>query len=77
MATKKQSTRDVKVKTRAEQMEDLLKLRTDYRESRKSHQMGELVNPRVLREHRKAIARLMTQLHLPTDNVKTAVKEEK
>lgn len=52
----------VEVKTLAQLNEELVTLRNDYRESRRSHQMGELVNPRVLTTQRKAIARALTAI---------------
>jgi ribosomal protein L29 len=50
------------VKTLAQLQEELVKLQNDYRESRRSHQMGELVNPRVLTVQRKSIARSQTAI---------------
>lgn len=50
------------VKTIAELNEELTALRNDYRESRRSHKMGELVNPHVLTVQRKAIARKLTAI---------------
>ena len=48
------------VKTLDQLKEDVTKLQNDYRESRRSHQMGELVNPHVLTVQRKSIARALT-----------------
>lgn len=51
---------DATKKTLAQLNEEVEKLRNDYRESRRSHQMGELVNPHVLTVQRKSIARALT-----------------
>ncbi len=48
------------VKTLDQLNEEVVKLQNDYRESRRSHQMGELVNPHVLTVQRKSIARALT-----------------
>lgn len=58
------------VKTVAQLHEELAKLRAEHQESRRSHRMGELVNPHVLTTQRKAIARTLTQIN------RAAVKEE-
>jgi len=50
------------VKTLDQLKEELVKLQNDHRESRRSHQMGELVNPLVLRTQRKSIARALTAI---------------
>ncbi|MGV9001757.1 MAG: 50S ribosomal protein L29 [Candidatus Saccharimonadaceae bacterium] len=60
--TTKKAVKAIEVKTLAQLEEDLLKLQNDYRESRRSHQMGELVNPRVLTVQRKSIARSQTAI---------------
>lgn len=52
----------VEVKTLDQQKEELVKFQNEHRESRRSHQMGELVNPRVLRTQRKSIARSLTAI---------------
>ena len=56
MADKK-TTKATEVKTLAQLQEELLKLRAEHLESRKSHKQGELVNPHVLTVQRKGIAR--------------------
>lgn len=56
------SKKAVEVKTLEQLKEELVKLQNDYRESRRSHQMGELVNPRVLTVQRKSIARSLTAI---------------
>ncbi len=53
----------VAVKTVAELHEEVVKLQNDYRETQRSHRMGELVNPRALTVQRKAIARALTALN--------------
>jgi len=58
--TKATSKKAVEVKTLDQLKEEVVKLQNDYRESRRSHQMGELVNPRVLTVQRKSIARALT-----------------
>ena len=60
------------VKTREQLHEELTTLRTEYRESQRSHRGGELVNPHVLTMKRKAIARTLTALK----QAETAAKEE-
>ena len=63
------------VKTLDQLKEELVKVQNDYRESRRSHQMGELVNPRVLTVQRKAVARAMTAVRQA--EIAEATKEEK
>ncbi len=67
------ATKATEVKTLAQLQEELVTLQNDYRESQRSHRMGELVNPRVLTVQRKAIARALTAISLAS---KEAVKEE-
>ena len=50
------------VKTLAQLQEELVTLRADHQESRRSHRAGELVNPRVLTHTRKEIARISTAI---------------
>lgn len=52
----------VEVKTLDQLNEELVKAQNDHRESRRSHQMGELVNPHVLTVQRKSIARALTAI---------------
>ena len=52
----------VEVKTLDQLKEELITRQNDYRESRRSHQMGELVNPHVLTVQRKSIARSLTAI---------------
>ncbi len=52
----------VEVKTLDQLKEELTTLRNDHRESRRSHQMGELVNPHILTVQRKSIARALTAI---------------
>ena len=67
------ATKAAEVKTLDQLQEELVTLQNDYRESQRSHRMGELVNPRVLTVQRKAIARALTAISLAS---KEAVKEE-
>ena len=61
--TTKASTKEaVEVKTLDQLKEELVKLQNDHRESRRSHQMGELVNPHVITVQRKSIARALTAI---------------
>lgn len=71
--TKKKAVKAAEVKTLDQLKEELVTLQNDYRESQRSHRMGELVNPRVLTVQRKAIARALTAISLAS---KEAVKEE-
>ena len=61
------------VKTLDQLQEELVTLRNDHRESRRSHQMGELVNPHVLTVQRKSIARALTAI---SQAERAALKEE-
>ena len=58
--TKAPAKKATEVKTLEQLNEEVTKLQNDYRESRRSHQMGELVNPHVLTVQRKSIARALT-----------------
>lgn len=60
--SKKAAKKTVEVKTLAQLHEELATLRNDLQESRRSHRMGELVNPRVIGTQRKAIARALTAI---------------
>ena len=71
--TKAPAKNAVEVKTLAQLQEELVALQNDYRESRRSHRMGELVNPRVLTVQRKSIARSQTAVR--QDEI-AATKEE-
>ena len=62
VAKKGTSKKVVEVKTLDQLKEELVKLQNDHRESRRSHQMGELVNPHVLTVQRKSIARAHTAI---------------
>lgn len=52
----------VEVLTLDQLKEELVTRQNDHRESRRSHQMGELVNPHVLTMQRKSIARALTAI---------------
>lgn len=60
--TKAATKKAVEVKTLDQLKEELVQVQNDYRESRRSHQMGELVNPRVLTVQRKSVARALTAI---------------
>ena len=72
-ATKAKEATEVKT---AEQLNnDLVTLLAENLESRRSHRLGELVNPHVLTVQRKNIARLHTAIAAANRN--EAVKEDK
>ncbi|MFZ1242949.1 MAG: 50S ribosomal protein L29 [Candidatus Saccharimonas sp.] len=50
------------VKTLEKLREELTAKQNDLLESRRSHKLGELVNPRVLKSLRKDVARLLTEV---------------
>ena len=78
-APAKKTVKATEVKTIAQLQEELVKLQNDYRESRRSHQMGELVNPRVLTVQRKSVARAHTavrQAEIAAANQSSNLKEE-
>lgn len=60
MAKAKEATT---VKTVADLQAEVQTLQVEYRETQRSHRMGELVNPRALTVQRKAIARALTALN--------------
>ena len=62
-STKTTAKKATEVKTLAQLQEELLTLRNDHQESRRSHRMGELVNPHVLTVQRKGIARSLTAIN--------------
>ncbi len=70
---KKAEQKAVEVKTLAQLHEELATLRADNLESRRSHRLGELVNPHVLTTQRKAIARTLTAIAAAE---RAAAKEE-
>ncbi len=61
-APKVEAKKAVEVKTLDQLQEELTTLRNDLQESKRSHRMGELVNPHVLTTQRKAIARALTAI---------------
>ncbi len=65
MAKAKEATT---VKTLVELQEEVMKLQTEYRETQRSHRMGELVNPRALTVQRRAIARALTALNAASNS---------
>ncbi len=73
----KKAVKATEVKTLEQLHEELSTLRNDHQESRRSHVMGELVNPRVLTVSRKKIARVLTALkQAELAAVKSETKEE-
>mgnify|MGYP000147111465 FL=1 len=60
--TKKTAKKADVVKTIDELRAELATKQQDLNDSRRSHKAGELVNPRVLRQIRKEIARLHTAI---------------
>jgi ribosomal protein L29 len=73
MADTKKTAKATEVKTVEQLNDDLTTLIAENLESRRSHRMGELVNPHVLTVQRKNIARLHTAIAAAN---KAAVKEE-
>lgn len=63
-APAKKVTKASEVKTLEQLKAELVSLQNEHRESRRGHQMGELVNPHVLTTQRKAIARVHTAIKL-------------
>ena len=61
--TKKTAKKADIVKTIDELRAELATKQQDLNDSRRSHKAGELVNPRVLGQIRKEIARLHTAIH--------------
>ena len=61
--TKKTAKKADVVKTIDELRVELATKQQDLNDSRRSHKAGELVNPRVLGQIRKEIARLHTAIH--------------
>ena len=57
MADKKTTKKATEVKTIDELQAELVTLQAEHLESRRSHKLGELVNPHVLTVQRKGIAR--------------------
>lgn len=77
--TVKKASKNEEVPTIAGLQEELKTLRNDHQESRRSHRLGELVNPHVLTTQRKKIARTLTQikqLETAEKATKLANKEE-
>ena len=60
MAKAKEATA---VKSLEDLQAEVVKLQNEYRETERSHRMGELVNPHALTTQRKAIARALTALN--------------
>lgn len=73
----KKAVKATEVKTLEQLHEELAQLRNDQQESRRSHRMGELVNPHVLTVARKNVARALTAIkQAEIAAVKSATKEE-
>ena len=60
--TKKAAKPAVEVKSLADLQKDLLAKQQDILAARQGHRAGELVNPRVITQTRKEIARLKTAI---------------
>jgi ribosomal protein L29 len=76
--TTKKTTKAVEVKTIEQLRDDLTNLLSENLESRRSHRMGELVNPHVLTVQRKNIARLHTAIAAANREAElSTMKEEK
>lgn len=73
-AAPKTAKKATEVKTLEQLHEELKTLRNENQESRRSHRMGELVNPHVLTVQRKNIARALTAIKQAEA---AATKEEK
>lgn len=71
----KKAVKATEVKTIDQLNDDLTALLAENLESRRSHRLGELVNPHVLTVQRKNIARLHTAI--AAANRTEAVKEDK
>ena len=76
--TKKTTKKADEVKTIDQLQEELVKLQAEHLESRRSHKLGELVNPHVLTMQRKGIARTHGAITAAQQSaVTTTLKEEK
>jgi len=72
------ATKATEVKTIEQLRDDLTALLAENLESRRSHRMGELVNPHVLTVQRKNIARLHTAIAAANRAaVEASTKEDK
>ncbi|HWT39788.1 MAG TPA: 50S ribosomal protein L29 [Dongiaceae bacterium] len=60
--TVKKAVKAAEVKTLTQLKEELVKLRADFDDARRSHRAGELVNPHTLTTQRKTIARTLTAI---------------
>jgi len=75
---KAKNAKAVEVKTVEQLNDDLVTLLAENLESRRSHRLGELVNPHVLTVQRKNIARLHTAIAAANrEAVEVSTKEEK
>ena len=73
----KKAAKAVEVKTVEQLNDDLIALLAENLESRRSHQLGELVNPHVLTVQRKNIARLHTAIAAANREAESSIKEDK
>jgi len=76
-APKVTKTKEAEVKTVAQLNNDLVALLDENLESRRSHRMGELVNPHVLTVQRKNIARVHTAIAAAIRAEAESIKEDK
>jgi ribosomal protein L29 len=73
----KKVAKATEVKTLEQLRDDLKKVQNDLQESRRSHLMGELVNPHVLTVQRKEVARVLTAIkQAEIATAKSETKEE-
>jgi len=63
MAEAKKTTKKTTPKAELSLTEQLKQKRNDLLEAKKSHRSGELVNPRILRDIKRDIARIMTKVN--------------
>ena len=63
MAETKKTVKAAVVKTIDDLKKELAEKRNDLLQAKRSHAVGELVNPKALRSLRKEIARLLTQIN--------------
>jgi ribosomal protein L29 len=73
----KKTKEATEVKTVEQLNDDLTALLAENLESRRSHRMGELVNPHVLTVQRKNIARLHTAIAAGNRAAEASIKEDK
>jgi len=75
--TKAVKAKEAEVKTVEQLNNDLVAAVAENLESRRSHRMGELVNPHVLTVQRKNIARIHTAIAAAIRGEAESIKEDK